>query len=178
MTEDAVKKISKYLDAAVIDIKASLDPEFYKKFMSVPDVKPIYQCLRQMKKQRIFFEITNLIVPQIGDNVDACAKFAEHVNSKLGSDIPMHILRFNPSHKLMELPPTPISTLEKCAMEVRKTGMRYVYLGNVSGHDDENTYCHNCREMLIRRDGSMVLEINLLKDRCPQCGFSTNIRID
>ncbi len=175
MTEDAIKKISKYLDAVVVDVKASLSPEFYKKFMSVPDVTPIYTTLKQLKKQRIFFEITNLIIPQIGDSIELCRKLADHINSNLGSDIPFHVIRFHPSHKLMELPPTPISTLEKCILEARKTGLRYVYIGNVPGHEDENTYCHNCREMLIKRYGSTIEKINIMNGRCPNCGFSINI---
>ena len=175
MTEETVKKISKYLDAAVVDVKASLDSEFYKKFMSVPNVNPIYGTLKQLKKQRIFFEITNLIIPQIGDNVELCRKFAEYTSSSLGADVPLHLIQFHPNHKLMELPPTPVSTLERCAAEARKMGLRYVYIGNVAGHDDENTYCHNCRELLIKRSGSSVEEINLVNDRCPNCGFTIHI---
>lgn len=177
MTEDAIKKIAKYMDAVVVDIKASLDPEFYKKFMSVPDIQPIYNSLKQIKKQRIPLEVTNLIVPQIGDSVDLCTKLAEHINTNLTSSTPLHILQFTPSHKLMELPPTPLATLEKCVTEARKMGLRYVYLGNVPGHDDENTYCYNCRELIVKRFGGAVEQINLSNDRCPFCGASIDILV-
>jgi pyruvate formate lyase activating enzyme len=175
MTEEAVKKISKYLDAATIDFKASGDLEFYKKFMSVPNVEPIFESLKQMKKQRIFMEITNLVVPQIGDNIEQCRKLAQWISSELNSDIPFHILQFYPSHKLMELPPTPTATLEKCIEESRKTGLRYVYIGNVFNHPDENTYCYNCRELLIKRSGMKVDTVNISKDRCPTCGLRINM---
>lgn len=175
VTGEAIKKISKYLDAAVVDTKASLDPEFYKKFMSVPDVQPIYDALKVIKKQRIFLEVTDLIIPQIGDNVELCRKLAEHINTNLSSSIPLHIIQFHPSYKLMELPPTPVATLEKCVSEARKMGLRYVYIGNVPGHDDENTYCYNCRELLIKRFGVSVEKINLVKDRCPNCGANIDI---
>ena len=178
MSDDALKKISKYIDAIVVDIKASLDPEFYKKFMSVPDVRPIYGTLKQIKRQRIFLEITNLIIPQIGDNVELCEKLADRVNSKISSTVPFHILRFHPSHQLMELPPTPIETLERCARIVRQAGIRYVYIGNVPGHDDENTYCYNCRELLIRRSGVNIEEMILIGDRCPNCGFKIDIHVE
>lgn len=178
ITEDAIKKISKYLDAVVVDVKASLDPEFYKKFMSVPDVQPIYKALRQIKKQRIHLEITDLIIPQIGDNIDLCQKLAEHISTNLNSSVPFHVIQFNPSYKLMELPSTPISTLEKCVNEARKMGLRYVYIGNVPGHDDENTYCYNCRELIIKRVGPNVEKINLVKDRCPYCGANIDITVE
>lgn len=171
MTDDAVKKIAKFLDAATIDIKASADQEFYKKFMSVPKVAPIFACLKRMKKQKIFTEITNLIVPQVGDDIEKCEKLAQWITSELGSDVPFHIIQFFPSYKLMELPPTPEETLEKCADVARRAGLRYVYVGNVPGHPDENTYCHNCRELLIERVGFSVKRLNLINDRCPNCGF-------
>lgn len=178
ITDDAIKKISKYLDAAVVDIKASLDPEFYKKFMSVPNVKPIYAALKQINKQRIFLEITNLVIPQIGDNIELCRKLAEHINTKLRSTIPFHVIQFHPSHKLMELPSTPTATLEKCVAEARKMGLRYVYIGNVAGHDDENTYCYNCRELLIKRFGPSIEKTNLVKNRCPNCGANIDLLIE
>jgi len=178
MTDETVKKISKYLDAATVDFKASADPEFYKNFMSVPDVEPIFDSLKRMKKQRTFIEITNLIVPQLGDNVDRCRKLAERITTELGSDIPFHILQFHPSYKLLELPSTPVSTLEKCVQEARRAGLKYVYLGNVPGHTDENTYCYNCGELLIKRTGFIVENLNLVGDRCPNCGFKINVLID
>jgi pyruvate formate lyase activating enzyme len=178
MTDEAIKKIAKYLDAATIDIKGSADPEFYKNFMSVPDVNPIFDNLKQMKKQRIFLEITDLIVPRFGDNIEMCRKLTQWISSELSSDVPFHVLQFFPSHQLMELPSTPVATLEKCADEARRTGLRYVYIGNVPGHPDENTYCHNCRELLVKRSGFSIEKINLVNGRCPTCGLKTNILLD
>ncbi len=178
INEEPIKKIAKYLDAVTIDIKGSLDPEFYKKFMSVPDVLPIYHALKQFKKQRVFIEVTNLIVTQFGDSVPQCTKFAQWVSSELDSDIPFHILQFYPSHQLLELPPTPVGTLEACIDAVKRTGLRYVYIGNVPGHVDVNTYCYNCRELLIERTGHTVKKVNIAKDRCPTCGLKINVVVD
>ena len=178
MSDEAIKKIAKYLDAATVDFKASGDPEFYKKFMSVPSVEPIFASLKRMRKQRIFIEITNLIVPQIGDSVERCGKLAERINAELGSDIPFHVLQFHPAFQLKELPPTPVATLEKCVEAAREAGMRYVYIGNVFGHPDENTYCYNCRELLIEREGYLIKRINLAGNRCPRCGFKINVLVE
>jgi pyruvate formate lyase activating enzyme len=175
MTEEAIKIIAKYLDAVTLDFKASGDTEFYKKFMGVPSVEPIYKSLKQMKKHRIFLEITNLIVPQIGDNLELCRKLAEWVNAELGSEVPFHIIQFNPNYRLLELPPTPVTKLESCIEGARGAGLRYVYIGNVFGHPDENTYCYNCREPLILRSGIVLKQNKLIKDRCPNCGLHINI---
>ncbi len=178
MTEDALKKISKYLDAVVVDVKASLDRQFYKKFMSVPDVQPIYDTLEQIKRQRLFLEITNLIIPQIGDDVEKSKEFAQYINAELSPTTPLHMIRFTPSHKLMELPPTPVDTLERLVRDAQTTGLRYVYVGNVPGHEDEDTYCYNCRELLIDRNGPKIEEMNLIKNRCSNCGFRIDVEVE
>src|SRR3990172_11830330 len=38
---EAIKKISKYLDAVTVDFKGSANAEFYKRFSQVPKVEPI-----------------------------------------------------------------------------------------------------------------------------------------
>jgi len=178
MTEDAVKKISRVLDAAVIDVKASLDPEFYLKYMGVQKIDPIYECILQMKKQRIFIEITDLIVPTIGDSLEMTSRLTDWIVNELDADVPFHVLRFSPAYKLIHLPPTPVSTLEKHIDVARRNGLRYVYIGNVWGHENENTYCFNCGKLLIKRRGYFIEEINLVNSRCPACGFRINVVMD
>ncbi|MDI6806687.1 MAG: AmmeMemoRadiSam system radical SAM enzyme [Candidatus Aenigmarchaeota archaeon] len=177
MSDEAIKKISKHLDAVTVDFKASGSPEFYKKFMGVPTVKPIYRALRQFKKQRVFIEITNLIVPQLGDDIELCGRLAEWVNTELGSEVPFHIIQFHPSFRMMDIPSTPVKTLEMAIREARDAGLRYVYIGNVLGHRDESTYCYNCGELLIERVGYEIRRMNLVGDRCPNCSFKINLEM-
>jgi pyruvate formate lyase activating enzyme len=48
-------------------------------------------------------------------------------------------------------------------------GLRYVYLGNEAG--EENTCCHGCGRVLIRRSGYRIRESRVPPDgRCPACG--------
>lgn len=175
MSEEGVKKIAKFIDASVINFKASGDPEFYKKFISVESLDPVYESIKQMEKQRVHLEISNLIIPQVGDNLEYCRKLAEWISTEIGSEVPFHVLQFKPTFKTAELPPTSIATLEKFIDTARSAGLRYVYIGIEEEHDAENTYCHNCREPLIFRKGRSIKKINLLRDRCPNCGLKTNV---
>jgi pyruvate formate lyase activating enzyme len=175
MSLEAVKKISKYLDAVTVNIKASADPEFYKKFMDVPSVKPIFTTLKQFHKRRIFIEVTNLIIPKIGDDLSLCEKLTEWINTELGSDVPLHILRFHPTEAIRDIPPTPLDVLEKALAVAKEAGLRYVYIGNVPGHKNESTYCYNCGELLIERLGQEIRKINLNGDRCPNCSLKINL---
>ena len=175
LSEEAVKKIAKYLDAASVRFKASGSQEFMKQYGLIPDISPIIDTLKQMKKHRIFIEIANTIIPQIGDDVEECRKLAELINAEFGSEIPFHLLQFYPNPKFAGLPMTPLAVLERCADVARAAGLRFVYLSNVPKSPEQNTYCYNCREPLIIRENLVVKKINLVDGRCPNCGLRINL---
>jgi len=172
MTTEAVKTIAPVLDAATVDFKGAADPEFYKKFSAVPSVEPIFETLKGLKRNNIHIEITNLIVPKLGDSIARLKQLAQWIKDGLGANTPMHILRFHPDYKMTGIPSTTVQTLEEACIAVRKeVGLNYVYLGNVPGHRFENTYCPNCNELLIKRFSFEIAKWNLTKDmRCPACG--------
>ena len=177
MTLEAVQTIAPFLDAATVDFKGGVDPEFYKKFSAVPSVEPIYESLREMRKNDIHVEITNLVVPKMGDSMERIRELATWIRDNLGKDVPFHLLRFHPDYRLTELPSTPVKTLEQACDVSREAGLNYVYIGNVPGHRYENTYCPNCHELLIKRFSFEIVQWSLTKDmRCPACGQSIAIR--
>ena len=171
MTPEAVRTIAPYLDAATVDFKGGGDPEFYKRFSSVPSVNPIYESLKEMKRQNIHVEVTNLIVPKIGDSMDGIVELATWIRENLGADTPFHLLRFHPDYKLNNISSTEIRTLEEAYEAATESGLNYVYLGNVPGHRYENTYCPECGERLIERYGFSIVKWRLTEDmKCPSCG--------
>jgi pyruvate formate lyase activating enzyme len=57
----------------------------------------------------------------------------------------------------------------------RAAGLKYVYAGNIPGGvgDLENTYCHECRTLLIERYGYFIQQYRLTPEgACPSCGTS------
>lgn len=169
ITEKPLRKISKYLDAATVDFKASGDEDFLKKYASVPSVEPVFETLKLMKKLGIHIEITNLIIPEIGDKKEKFVELVEWILENLGPNTPFHIIRFFPNYKLLNIDATSISTLEDFAKKAKEMGLNYVYIGNVPGHEWENTYCRNCGDLLIERFGFDV-KSNLTEEKCPKCG--------
>ena len=94
----------------------------------------------------------------------------------LGPDCPVHFFRFHPDYKMMNLPPTPVKTLEEHCKIARAEGLRYVYIGNVPGHPWEHTYCPGCGAIAIRRFGFDIRSWNLdEKNRCTACGYQLPI---
>ncbi|MBT0160273.1 AmmeMemoRadiSam system radical SAM enzyme [Candidatus Bathyarchaeota archaeon A05DMB-2] len=171
MTPEAVKTIAPYLDAATVDFKGGGDPDFYKSVSAVPDVKPIYETLEELKRNGVHVEITNLVIPKIGDSMEKIKELATWIRDTLGRDTPFHLLRFHPDYKMTTTPATSIEIMEHAYMTAKDVGLNYTYLGNVPGHPAENTYCPNCDELLIKRYSFEITRWNLTKDmRCPVCG--------
>ena len=177
MTPEAVKIIAPFLDAATVDFKAAGDPDFYKSVSAVPTVTPIYDALKELKLQGVHIEITNLIIPKVGDDIGKIKDMAIWIKNYLGKETPFHLLRFHPDYKMTTVPATPIETLEKAYMVAKEAGLSYAYLGNVPGHPAENTYCPNCNEVVIKRYSFEITKWNLTKDlRCPVCGQGIPIK--
>lgn len=167
MTEEAILKISPYLDAANVDLKSFSD-DFYKKRCG-GRLQPVLDSLRKMKELDIWVEVTTLIIPTLNDSDEELRQIAEFILS-LGAETPWHISRFHPQYKMVNLPPTPVETIHKAAEIGKEAGLKYVYSGNVPGDVGENTYCYNCGNLLIDRHGFYVNRINLQESRCPKCG--------
>ncbi len=177
MTPESIRKIAPYLDAATVDFKGGGEPEFYRDFSAVTSVKPIYECLTEMKRNEIHIEITNLVVPKKGDSKQAIKQLAAWIKDALGKDTPFHLLRFHPDYQLTTIPSTSVETLEKAYDTVKETGLNYVYIGNLPGHPYENTYCPNCNELVIKRFSYEITKWNLTKDmRCPACSHQIPIK--
>ncbi len=177
MTPEAIKTIAPYLDAATVDFKAGADPGFYKSVSAVPDVKPIFEGLKELKLAGVHIEITNLVVPKMGDDIYRIKKMAKWINDYLGPNTPFHLLRFHPDYKMTTIPATPVETLEEAYLAAKGEGLLFTYLGNVPGHAAENTYCPACEEAVIRREGFEITQWNLTEDmHCKFCGFLLPIK--
>lgn len=172
---EPIKKIAPYLDAVTVDFKGSNDPEFLKKYSSVPSPEPIYRALKEYKKQGIHIEITDLLVPEVGDSMDKVKESVEWIKENLGEDTPLHFLRFFPNYKMSDFSPTPKETLEKAYEIAKDKGMKYVYLGNI-GNSKNNTYCPECGELLIRRTRFGATKYYIRNGKCPECGEKINIK--
>jgi len=176
-TPEGVHEMGKFLDCITVDFKGSGETQFVRKYISIPNADPIFQTLKDVRdRTKIHIEITDLIIPQVGDNLDAARHLAKFVYDELGPDTPIHFLRFHPDYKMMEFPWTPVETLEKHCEVARAEGLRYVYVGNVPGHAWEHTYCPECGAIAIRRNGFDITGWNLGKDnRCKACDYKLPI---
>ena len=90
--------------------------------------------------------------------------------TKAGPDFPWHISRFYPQYKYADSAPTPPESLQRAYEIGKQAGLHHVYLGNVPGSKQENTYCFKCGKVLIERLGYHVAANNIKDSKCPDCG--------
>jgi pyruvate formate lyase activating enzyme len=166
--EEPLRQLCRQLTGVKIDLKAFTE-EFYADHCS-GELKPVLRTLEILKETGIWFELVVLIIPTLNDSPDEIVQMCHWVVKELGPDVPIHFTRFYPTYRMTNLPRTPVATLERCRALALEAGIHYVYAGNVPMHPGENTYCHGCRNLLIRRIGYKI-EFNRIKGgKCPKCG--------
>ena len=155
-----------FIHAANFDLKAFSD-DFYKK-MCGARLEPVLNTIRRAVELGWWVEVTTLLIPGENDSDDELFKLASFIKTELGSQIPWHVSRYHPAYKL-KIPPTPPESLARAFKIGKEAGLDYVYIGNIAGHDGENTYCPNCQRLLVRRVG---YDVEILTDGvCPDCGM-------
>ena len=171
-TPETVDLMKDFLDCITVDIKGNGETSFVRKYIGIADAEPVFQTLLEIRdKTDVHVEITDLVVPEIGDDLAAARKLSKWVYDNLGPDTPVHFLRFHPDYKLMHLPPTPILALEKHHAVAKDEGLNYAYLGNVPGHPLEHTYCSECKKVVVERMGFDILSWHLDDQNCcKHCG--------
>lgn len=175
ITSEGLNIISPYLDAFRVDIKAFYDSSF-KKLTDVKGVNYILERAIEAKKLGMHVEVVTNVIPTVNDSIEEMENLAKWIKENLGPKTPWHITRFYPYMDFSHLMPTPIKTLEMIKEIGDKIGLNFVYIGNVYGHPFENTYCPNCKSLVIKRAGFDVLEYNVINGRCKFCGFDLNIK--
>jgi pyruvate formate lyase activating enzyme len=165
---DPLKKLCSVIDAANIDLKGFTEA-FYREICS-GQLAPVLETLKILKQEKVHLEITNLVIPAHNDDMSIIKEMCLWVKKELGPDTPIHFSRFYPMYKLRSLAPTPVATLDKAREVALSCGLEYVYVGNVPGHEGENTLCPGCKKRVSERKGYIIGEIRLKGGKCGFCG--------
>jgi len=165
--QDPLKKLCRHVDAVKVDLKA-FSPKFYKEIVN-GEIKPVLDALVTLRAQGMWTEVVYLVIPTLNDTDEQFTGLAKWMKANLGPDVPVHFTRFHPEYLLKNLPPTPVPTLERAKAVAEAEGLRYAYVGNVPGHPGENTYCPNCKRVVVERTGFSVGSVNLDKGKCRFC---------
>ncbi len=159
-----------HVDAANIDLKAFSEKSYVK--VALGHLEPVLDTLRYLRHETdVWLEITTLVVPGLNDSRAELDALTRWVVDELGPDVPWHVSAFHPSHKMLDVPPTPPRTLTHARRIGLANGLRHVYTGNVHDPAGEATYCPSCHLAVIDRDGYRIGAYRLDdQGRCTACG--------
>jgi pyruvate formate lyase activating enzyme len=166
MSDEALDLIHPDLAAANVDLKSFRD-SFYKQQCGAR-LDGVLASLRKLKEQKVWLEVTTLIIPTLNDDEGELAEMVDFL-VELGPETPWHISRFFPRYHRTDLPPTSAEFLKKIRQTGLDKGLHYVYTGNIHGDEGEDTYCHHCGRRLIRRRGYLVSQNDITNGQCPDC---------
>ncbi len=164
---DPLRRLSKNLDAARIDLKSFSD-EIYE-MLNAGTLQPVLDSLKILKEEGVWLEIINLVIPTWTDDFDMIKQMCDWLAENNLAGVPLHFSKFYPLYKLTTLPETPVATLEKARQIALDAGIKFVYIGNVPGSQGENTYCPKCKKLLVERQGFTILQNKIVSSKCSYC---------
>lgn len=171
LSREALEFLRGELDAVSIDLKGSGEAGFLRKYVAAQGPGPIFETMDTLRRQGVHVEVTDLVVPRVGEDPEALKGLARRMVERLGPQTPLHLLRWHPDYRMLDLPPTPVPTLERLHAIARSEGLQFVYLGNVGPHPLGHTYCPNCGHRVVEREGFALRSWELTEtNACPRCG--------
>lgn len=166
-SERVLEYIQGVTDLFNVDFKA-FSSDSYRKLGG--DAQEMRENIRRIYRRGFHLEVITLIVPGQTDDEEEIERMAEFLVS-VSPDIPWHLTAFRGAYKWRSHSSTRPATLRMAYETAREAGMNHVYCGNLPGQVDgaENTTCPDCGEVLIKRLGYSIEDINLRGDECPAC---------
>lgn len=156
------------MDAANIDLKG-FSEEFYRK-NCLAKLQPVLETIKYACNETdCHVELTTMLIEGENDSDEMIKQQCQWILENLGDCVPLHFSAFFPNYKFSDRRPTAFSTLLKARQIALNTGLKYVYTGNLSSVQTSSTYCKNCSQPVIIRDGYKILKYNLVNGNCVFC---------
>lgn len=130
ISKEALEALLPLIDAWNIDLKG-WNPDFYKTICGAAR-NPVLETI-QRAHEVSHVELTNLVIPKENDDPQCFEDMVRWIGS-LSPAIPLHITRFFPRWRMMNRPPTPVSTLVSLG-EIARKYLNHVKIGNVSDRE-------------------------------------------
>ena len=168
-TPQVLEYLRPWVDLYKVDLK-SFDDRHYHQLGG--RLQPILDTIRRLHEMGFWLEIVTLVIPGFNDSDDELQRLTEFIAS-VSADIPWHATGFHKDYKMTDPDNTTAEILMRAAAIGSRSGLRYVYAGNLPGEvgNLENTHCHNCQQMLIERYGYLITGYHLTSNGCcPSCG--------
>jgi pyruvate formate lyase activating enzyme len=167
-TPQVLEYLRPWLDLYKVDLK-SFDDRHYHELGG--RIGPILDSIRRIYDMGLWLEIVTLLIPGFNDSDAELRRLTEFL-AGISPDIPWHVTAFHGEYKMTAPRDTNSEDLLRAAEIGRRSGLRYIYAGNLPGRvgEWEDTRCPHCNQTLIKRHGYLIKNYGLTPDgRCPNC---------
>jgi pyruvate formate lyase activating enzyme len=167
-TPQVLEFIKPWVDLYKVDLK-SFDDRHYRQLGG--RLQPILDTIERLYDMGFWLEIVTLLIPGFNDSKSELERLTGFV-AGVSPDIPWHVTAFHKDYRMSDPANTTADDLMRAAEIGQRAGLRFIYAGNLPGQvgDLENTYCHDCHEILVERYGYHIRGYYLTSDgRCPSC---------
>ncbi|MFW9966314.1 MAG: AmmeMemoRadiSam system radical SAM enzyme [Candidatus Thorarchaeota archaeon] len=174
MTPEALDlMIDAGLNAANIDVKGC-QPQVRR--MCGIELQPVLDNVTLMVERGVHVEITTLVVPGLNDDIVCLETLARWILESCGPKMPWHLNRYHPAFEYTA-PATTLEVLAQARDLARKTGLDFVYVGNVGRKGLEDTICPSCGTLCYERLRLFSRNVSTGTDgKCSECGYDLEIR--
>lgn len=124
IAEKPWRELLPLLDAVNIDLKG-FTQSWYRRLGG--DLETVRRSIT-LAAERCHVEVTTLVVPGENDSEEEMRALSVWLAS-VSPDIPLHVSRFFPRHRMSDRPATPVDTVCRLA-DLAREQLRYVYTGN------------------------------------------------
>jgi pyruvate formate lyase activating enzyme len=166
-SREVIDYLLPYVKYFKVDLK-SFSVNNYKKLGGKLQI--VLDTIEYLYKNKFWVEIVTLLIPGYNDSDKEIAEMAGFIKS-ISEFIPWHITAFHPNYKMTDTRYTSAKDLLKAVKAGYDTGLKFVYTGNIPGgtQNYENTYCFECKTLLVERIGFRVKNNFIKNNSCPKC---------
>lgn len=166
-TPEVLTYLRPWVDFYKVDLKGFSQDEYRKLGGQLAGV---LDTIERLVSLGFWVEVVTLIIPGFNDSTAELKAMTEFLVS-VSPDIPWHVTAFHKDYKMREPDNTAARSLVHAAEIGQRSGLHYVYAGNLPGQVGpyEHTFCPNCGTIVLKRLGYRILEFSLNDGRCPTC---------
>ncbi len=167
-TPEALDYIEPNTDCYKIDLKC-MQEESYRSLGGL--LEHVLWSIEAVHERDFWLEVLTLVIPGFNSSDEELRNIARFI-CDISPEIPWHVTGFHKDYHMTDPEDTTADMLIRAAEIGAEAGLHYVYAGNRPGEvgNWENTYCPECRALLIERYAYVILGYHLSDEgRCPKC---------
>lgn len=147
LSSQGLRMLLPFLDAMKVDLKAPDDASYQS--ITGGRIQVVLHTIRAAREAGMWLELSSVLIPGLWDEGPVLERYAELVFSVAGPDVPWHLMRFFPGNRWAHWSVGDLDRLQKARQSALACGLRYVYLSNVPGLDENHTNCPACGSRLV-----------------------------